>query len=97
MAEIVNDVSVVWIWTSHLDQQRLSPSLGSPEHLHIIEPLFNSVAYRLCDIMDGNGSIDPIMAYYIKNEKGDRELYPAISHDQFAAQVPAIKVIFFIT
>ena len=45
--------------------------------------------------MDGNGSIDPIMAYYIKNEKGDRELYPAISLDQFAAQVPAIKKIFF--
>jgi len=45
--------------------------------------------------LDGNGSIDPIIAYYIKNEKSERGLYPAISRDQFAAQVPFIKKKFF--
>ncbi len=41
--------------------------------------------------LDGNGSIDPLLAYYIKNEKGERELFPAISRNNFAAQVPLIK------
>ena len=41
--------------------------------------------------LDGNGSVDPVMAYYLKNEKGIRESYPAMSLDQFAAQVPAIR------
>lgn len=41
--------------------------------------------------LDGNGSIDPFMAYYIKNEKGERKLYPSVGRDQFAAQVPMIK------
>lgn len=41
--------------------------------------------------LDGNGSIDPVMAYYRINAQGKKELYPAISRDQFAAQVPLIK------
>ncbi|MEP7257931.1 MAG: VCBS repeat-containing protein, partial [Flavitalea sp.] len=41
--------------------------------------------------IDGNGSTDPIIAYYIINEKGDRKLYPSISRDQLAEQVPSIK------
>lgn len=41
--------------------------------------------------LDGNGTIDPVMAYYMKNEKGEWDLFPALSRDQFAAQVPAIK------
>ncbi len=41
--------------------------------------------------MDKNGSIDPVMFYYIKDEEGKRKLYPSINRDQFAAQVPMIK------
>jgi len=41
--------------------------------------------------IDKNGTIDPVMFYYIKDESGERKLYPSISRDQFAGQVPAIK------
>jgi len=41
--------------------------------------------------IDNNGSVDPVMFYFIKNENGDRKLYPSISRDQLAAQVPLIK------
>lgn len=41
--------------------------------------------------IDGNGSIDPVLFYYIKDEKGERRLAPAISRAQFAEQVPVIK------
>ncbi|MBO9202624.1 MULTISPECIES: VCBS repeat-containing protein [Niastella] len=41
--------------------------------------------------LDGNGSIDPIPFYYIKDQTGKKRLYPAISRRQFADQVPAIK------
>ena len=41
--------------------------------------------------LDHNGSIDPIMAYYIPDANGQRRLYPAIGRDQFALQVPGIK------
>lgn len=40
---------------------------------------------------DYNGIVDPILAYHIPNKKGERKLYPAISRDQFASQLPAIK------
>jgi hypothetical protein len=41
--------------------------------------------------LDGNGSIDPIFFYYIKDESGKKRLYPGISRAQFADQVPAVK------
>lgn len=41
--------------------------------------------------MDGNGSIDPVFFYYIKNQDGNRRLHPAISRAMFAEQVPGIK------
>ena len=41
--------------------------------------------------IDGNGSIDPVLFYYIKNNDGNRQSFPAISRNQFADQVPAIK------
>ncbi len=41
--------------------------------------------------IDGNGSIDPIIAYYREGQKEVRELFPGISREQFAAQVPLIK------
>jgi len=41
--------------------------------------------------IDNNGSIDPVMFYYIKDEEGDRKLYPSISRDLLAAQSPVVK------
>jgi hypothetical protein len=41
--------------------------------------------------IDGNGSIDPVLFYYIKGIDGKRHLSPAISRSQFSEQVPAIK------
>jgi len=41
--------------------------------------------------LDGNGSIDPVFFYYIKDESGKRKLFPGISRSQLSDQVPAIK------
>lgn len=41
--------------------------------------------------IDKNGSIDPVMFYYIKNTDGTRSLYPSISRDQLSEQVPLMK------
>src|ERR1044072_2249252 len=41
--------------------------------------------------LDGNGSIDPIPFYYLKDQTGVKRLYPGINRRQFADQVPAIK------
>ncbi|MEO8568225.1 MAG: VCBS repeat-containing protein [Ginsengibacter sp.] len=41
--------------------------------------------------IDGNGSIDLIPAYYIKNNEGGYELFPGIDRTQFSDQVLAIK------
>ena len=41
--------------------------------------------------IDGNGSIDPVLFYYIKGMDGKKHLFPAISRSQFSEQVPAIK------
>ena len=41
--------------------------------------------------LDDNGTIDPILFYYVKNKDGKKHSFPAISRGQFSAQVPAIK------
>lgn len=41
--------------------------------------------------IDGNGSIDPVFFYYIKDENGNKKSFPAISRGMLASQVPAIK------
>ena len=43
------------------------------------------------DDIDNNGKIDPVLFYYIKDENGDRKLFPSINLDQFAADIPTIK------
>jgi enediyne biosynthesis protein E4 len=44
--------------------------------------------------IDGNGSIDPVLFYYIKNKSGERELFPAIGRAALADQVPSVKKMF---
>lgn len=46
--------------------------------------------------MDGNGSIDPVMFYNIIDADGKRKLFPSISRDMFAGQVPMIKKSFLL-
>ena len=41
--------------------------------------------------IDGNGSIDPVIFYFIKDKAGTRRPFPAISRNLFSDQVPAIK------
>ncbi|MEO5681746.1 MAG: VCBS repeat-containing protein [Chitinophagaceae bacterium] len=41
--------------------------------------------------IDGNGTIDPVLFYFIKDRDGVRKSYPAIGRTQFAEQVPTIK------
>ena len=41
--------------------------------------------------IDGNGSLDPVPFYYIKDDEGERKLFPAINRDPLADQVPAVK------
>lgn len=41
--------------------------------------------------LDGNGSIDPVPFYYIKDNSGARRLFPAINRAQLSEQVPAVK------
>jgi hypothetical protein len=43
------------------------------------------------DDIDNNGKIDPILFYYIKDENGDRQLFPSINLDQLASNVPLLK------
>ncbi len=41
--------------------------------------------------LDNNGTVDPILFYYIKDDKGEKQSFPAINRNQFADQVPAVK------
>ena len=41
--------------------------------------------------LDGNGSIDPIMGYYMDSQNGVKDLYSALNLDEIAGHVPAIK------
>jgi hypothetical protein len=70
------------------DPDIVAGNLGSNCIYHVYEK--KPMQLFATDI-DGNGSIDPILFYYIKNEKGKRQFAPAISRAQFAEQVPMIK------
>jgi hypothetical protein len=41
--------------------------------------------------IDGNGRIDPVMFFYIKDDNGVRRSYPAFSRSQLAMQAPVVK------
>jgi enediyne biosynthesis protein E4 len=41
--------------------------------------------------IDDNGSIDPFLFYFLKNENGVKELYPSNGRGLLAEQVPSIK------
>jgi len=68
-------------------------NLGLNNHYHIT-PQYPMQLYA--NDIDGNGSIDPVLFYYIKNEEGKRALFPSLSRDQLAEQVPAVKKAFLL-
>ncbi|WP_176955901.1 CRTAC1 family protein [Catalinimonas alkaloidigena] len=41
--------------------------------------------------LDQNGTLDPILSYYLPDPNGARQLYPAMGRDHFAMQVPGIR------
>ncbi len=41
--------------------------------------------------LDHNGSIDPVICYYIKDEDGVKRSYPAVNRKDLSRQVPMIK------
>ena len=41
--------------------------------------------------IDGNGSVDPVIGYYIKDNESRSALYPSVSLGQLAEQAPFIK------
>ena len=43
------------------------------------------------DDIDNNGKIDPVLFYYMKDEDGERKLFPSVNLSQLAVQVPVIK------
>ena len=40
---------------------------------------------------DGNGSIDPILTTYLKDQHGEKQEYTALNRDDIMAQIPSLK------
>ncbi len=63
--------------------------LNNPFHIDEKKP-----AELVAKDFDGNGVIEPIFCYYIKNNDGKYELSSGISRDDWARQMPSIKTTF---
>ncbi|GGB20810.1 hypothetical protein GCM10011511_50710 [Puia dinghuensis] len=63
--------------------------LNNPFHISMTQP-----AELIAKDLDGNGIIEPMFCYYMKNETGRYELSAGISRDEWALQMPAIKKLF---
>lgn len=75
------------------DTDLIAGNLGRNNRYHIT-PDYPMQVYA--KDMDNNGSIDPVQFYYIKDNDGKRQLYPSISRDQLAEQVPSVKKSFLL-
>ena len=60
--------------------------LNNPFHINTQQP-----AELVAKDFDGNGSVEPIFCYYIKNNEDKYELSVGISRDEWAMQMPSIK------
>jgi hypothetical protein len=60
--------------------------LNNPYHINAEHP-----AELYAKDFDGNGIIDPIFCYAIRGEDGKYEMEPALSRDEWFAQMPSIK------
>ncbi|MHA4810605.1 VCBS repeat-containing protein [Flavitalea flava] len=66
----------------------IAGNMGTNQPFHIGKDQPASLYYA---DFDGNGIIDPIFCYYIRDETGGYRLYPGINRDQWARQLPSIK------
>jgi hypothetical protein len=60
--------------------------LNNPYHINAQQP-----AELIAKDFDGNGSIDPVFCYYIKDNAGKYQLSAGISRDDWANQMPSIR------
>jgi len=60
--------------------------LNSPYHINAQQP-----AELIAKDFDGNGVVEPIFCYYIKDNDGNYKLSSGISRDEWATQMPSIK------
>jgi hypothetical protein len=60
--------------------------LNNPFHISAQQP-----AQLIAKDFDGNGLIEPIFCYYIKDNDGNYKLSSGISRDEWATQMPSIK------
>jgi len=60
--------------------------LNSPYHINAQQP-----AQLVAKDFDGNGIVEPIFCYYIKDNNGKYQLSAGISRDEWAVQMPSIK------
>lgn len=60
--------------------------LNNPYHINAQQP-----AQLIAKDFDGNGVVEPIFCYYIKNNAGKYVLSSGISRDEWATQMPSIK------
>ncbi len=63
--------------------------LNNPYHITALQP-----AQLMAKDFDGNGIVEPIFCYYIKDNTGQYKLSSGISRDHWAMQMPSIKKIF---
>jgi len=60
--------------------------LNNPFHISAQQP-----AEMIAKDFDGNGIVEPIFCYYIKDNEGEYQLSAGISRDLWAKQMPSIK------
>jgi hypothetical protein len=63
--------------------------LNNPFHISALQP-----AELIAKDFDGNGIVEPIFCYYIKDNEGKYQLSTGISRDLWAKQMPSIKKTF---
>jgi len=74
------------------DNRTSSPAtwgLNQPFHISADQP-----AQLIAKDFDGNGIVEPVFCYYIKDNDGKYQLSPGISRDLWAKQMPVIKKTF---
>ncbi|HWB92342.1 MAG TPA: VCBS repeat-containing protein [Puia sp.] len=60
--------------------------LNNPFHVRVSQP-----AELVAKDFDGNGIMDPVLCYYLKDKDGKYQLSAGISRDSWARQMPGIK------
>jgi hypothetical protein len=73
------------------DMDIVAGNLGSnnPYHITMQQP-----AELIAKDFDGNGIMEPVFCYYIRDDEGNYQLSAGIGRDQWARQLPAIKKTF---